>query len=86
MRNARGAGAIFRCASHLIRPSQNSALGYGHSISLNRVLRLSPSDYEEQTVETISPVWQKGLLGTHTINSNIAFEVVDGLRFVTAQK
>jgi len=81
IRRARGAGPLFRSHGALIRPAQNCSVRYGYAIALNRVLRISPTDYEEELIETIYPTWRKGLLGTHTLSSNDTFEAIDGLRW-----
>jgi hypothetical protein len=81
VRKARGAGALFYSGGQLIRPAQDCSVSYGYAIVLNRVNRISPTEYEEEPIETIYPDWSKGLLGTHTLNSNDAFEAIDGVRF-----
>jgi hypothetical protein len=79
-RRARGAGALFYHGRRLIRPSQDCSVRYGYAIVLNEIIRLTTSEYEERQFETIMPDWQPGLLGTHTLNSNECYEVIDGLR------
>jgi hypothetical protein len=81
VRRARGAGPLFRSGGELIRPAQDCSVRYGYAIALNRVLKISPSDYAEEVIEVINPKWRKGLLGTHTLSSNDSFEVTDGLRY-----
>ena len=41
---------------------------YGAGISMNRVLRLTPSEYAERQVERVLPSPESGLLGLHTVN------------------
>jgi hypothetical protein len=81
VRRARGAGALFRSHGTLIRPAQDCSVRYGYAIALNRVLKISPTDYAEELIEVIYPKWRPGLLGTHTLSSNGAFEAIDGLRY-----
>jgi len=81
VQRARGAGPLFRCHGTLIRPAQDCSVRYGYAIALNRVLKISPTDYEEELIEVIYPQWRRGLLGTHTLSSNEAFEAIDGLRY-----
>jgi hypothetical protein len=81
VRRARGAGALFRSHGTLIRPAQDCSVRYGYAIALNRVLKISPTDYAEELIEVIYPKWRPGLLGTHTLSSNEAFEAIDGLRY-----
>ena len=81
VRRARGAGPLFRSQGALIRPAQDCSVRYGYAIALNRVLKISPTDYAEELIEVIYPKWRPGLLGTHTLSSNEAFEAIDGLRY-----
>lgn len=81
VRRARGAGPLFHCQGALIRPAQDCSVRYGYAMALNRVLKISPTDYEEELIEVIYPTWREGLLGTHTLSSNDAFEAIDGLRY-----
>jgi hypothetical protein len=83
-RRARGAGALFYRGNRLIRPSQDCSVRYGHAIVLNEIVRLTTTEYAERPLETILPDWQPGLLGTHTLNSNECYEVIDGLRLEKA--
>ncbi|MGH9631447.1 MAG: glucosamine inositolphosphorylceramide transferase family protein [Bryobacteraceae bacterium] len=78
IRRARGAGSIFVENGKRIRPSQDGSLGYGYACHLNEILRLTPDEYEEHTVEAILPTWLPGLLGTHTYNRSRCVEAVDG--------
>jgi hypothetical protein len=64
-----------------MRPVQDCSKSYGYAITLNRVTRISVTDFAEEAVETILPNWRKGLLATHTLNSNDAYEVIDARRF-----
>jgi hypothetical protein len=81
VRKARGAGPFFPSHGTLIRPAQDCSVRYGYAVALNRVLNISPTDYEEELIEVIYPTWRKGLLGTHTLSSSDAFEAIDGLGY-----
>jgi len=81
IRRARGAGALFRSHGSLIRPAQDCSIRYGYAIALNRVLKISTTEYAEELIEVIYPKWRPGLLGTHTLSSNEGFEAIDGLRY-----
>ena len=81
VRNSRSAGHLFYQNGRLLRPTQDCSIRYGYGITLNEITRLTGTEFEERTVDFIPPVWRQGLLGTHTINSNLEFEVLDGLRF-----
>lgn len=77
---ARGAGPILRRNGRLIRPVQNCLVRYGYSMTLREIVRLSPTEFEERTVEEILPSWRPGLFGTHTFSPAGAALAVDGLR------
>jgi hypothetical protein len=79
-RRARPAGSLFYRDGRLFRPAQDCSVRYGYAIVLNEVLKLSKTEYQEREAETIQPSWRPGLLGTHTINANERYEVIDGLR------
>ena len=81
VRRARGAGALYFRGGKLIRPSQDSSINYGGAIVLNEIKRLSKTEYREEPIHRIHADWSPGLLGTHTINSDSKFEVIDGVRW-----
>jgi hypothetical protein len=74
---SRGAGHLFYDGGRLIRPSQDSSVRYGYAIVYNEILRMTPTEYEERPVKTIRPEGRPGVLGTHTINRDGTYEVVD---------
>jgi len=78
VRRSRGAGKLFRRNGRLIRPAQDCSVRYGYACQLNEIEALTPTDYRERPVQRIEPDWAPGLIGTHTINSNHGFEVIDG--------
>jgi hypothetical protein len=78
MRNCRGAGALFRRNGVLYRPSQDCCHGYGYSFTLNRVLKLTKTEYQEEPGVTVLPDWSPGLIGTHTYSILGAIEMIDG--------
>jgi hypothetical protein len=69
--HSRPAGTIFRNEEQLIRPSQNSGITYGGSIQLNQILKLTETEYEEKTIDSITPadLKRKHIKGIHTISS-----------------
>lgn len=79
VRRARSAGHLWWRHGKLLRPAQDCSVGYGHAIQLNEVLSLSPTDYQERHLETISPSWRRDLIATHTLNSAPGMQVIDGL-------
>ncbi len=80
-RNTRSAGHLFYHNGRLLRPTQDCSVRYGYGMTINEITRLSPTDFEEHKVDFIPPRWRRGLLGTHTLNSNTQFEVIDGIRY-----
>jgi hypothetical protein len=78
VRNSRGAGAVFRHAGRLYRPSQDCSRHYGYSFTLNEILVCNPEQYLEKPCVTLRPDWAPGLLGTHTYSRAAQVEVIDG--------
>ncbi len=83
VRAARGAGKLFGMGGKLIRPSQDCSVRYGYAMQMSEVEVLSPQEYRERALFRIEPDWMPGLIGTHTINSNDAVEVIDGQVYQT---
>lgn len=79
VRGSRPAGKLFRWGDELYRPAQDCSRRYGYAISLNRVVRLSTEEYEEEEVSKILPEWDRRIIGTHTLNSVGDLTVVDCL-------
>jgi hypothetical protein len=86
VRRARPAGSVVLHHGELLRPSQDCSLTYGGAVHVNRISRLNPLEYQEQTIRTIFPDWSPGLIGTHTINANGDFEFIDGKKLVSANE
>lgn len=82
VRRSRGAGRLFRRHGKLMRPAQDCSVRYGYACQLNDIEILTPEEYRERPRERIEPNWAPGLIGTHTINSNDEFEVIDGQYYV----
>lgn len=78
VRSARGAGRLFHMGEKLIRPAQDCSVRYGYATQLNEVEELTPEVFREKPLFRIEPDWHPGLIGTHTINSDVALEVIDG--------
>mgnify|MGYP000854517304 FL=1 len=76
VRTARPAGRIFRRGGQLIRPAQDSSRRYGGALHLQRIDKLSATEYAETTMETLDPL-EKGFLATHTINFLDDLTVID---------
>ena len=78
VRNARGAGRLFKREGKLIRPSQSGIIRYGYSFALNDIVMLTPSEYKERTILTVDPF--EDLIATHTYNREGSIEAIDGQR------
>ena len=78
-RCARPAGRLFWWNGSLYRPSQDCSGQYGSAIVINKVTRLTPTEFAERPVSRIEAKWAPGLLGTHTLNSAPGISVVDVL-------
>lgn len=78
VRDARGAGHIYRRDGRLIRPSQDCSVTYGYSFSLNEILTLSRTGYAERRLVTLDPSWSRGLAATHTYTRAGPIEATDG--------
>ncbi len=81
-KNVRSAGHLFYHGTRLLRTTQDCSVRYGYGITVNEILRLTPTEFEERQVDFIGPTWRSGLLGTHTLNANAAIEVIDGIRYL----
>lgn len=81
VRSSRPAGTPFVHEGQLYRPAQDCSLGYGSGIAINRVLRLTPVEFEEETVNVLRPdpagPYPSGL---HTLSACGDFTLVDGMR------
>ena len=81
IRGARMAGSFFQQGGALYRPSQDCLSGYGAAVALQRVVRLSPTQFEEITVRRLQADPRGGLPdGLHTVNAWGNRTLVDGKR------
>lgn len=64
---ARPAGSIFRRDGQLFRPAQDCRGGYGRSLLIQRIDRLTPEEYSAATVGRLVP--PRGARGLHTLNA-----------------
>lgn len=81
VRGARMAGGFFWHEGALYRPAQDCLATYGAAIQLQRVLRCTPTEYEEETVRVLRPD-PKGMFpdGLHTLSAWGERTLVDGKR------
>lgn len=79
VRSARPAGRLFWSNNVLYRPSQDSSMRYGYATTINKVTRLSATEYNETEVSKILPDWDTNILGVHTLNMLDEITVIDCL-------
>ena len=79
VRNSRPAGRLFYWNGDLYRPAQDSSRHYGYGMRINKVTRLTPSEFQEEEVSRVLPQWRRDLRGTHTLNMCEDLTVIDCL-------
>ncbi len=77
VQNARPAGTFFIDNDVLYRLAQNSALHYGHKVNINKITKLSVTEFEEEIIEVIEPLLFGNYKGIHHINSQQGQTIVD---------
>jgi hypothetical protein len=82
VRSARPGGTTFYHDGFLYRPAQDCSSTGGGRIVINRIRRLTPTQFEEEPVATVEPD-RKGSYpeGLHTLSQVGNFTLVDGKRF-----
>jgi hypothetical protein len=85
--SSRPAGTPFVCEGDLYRPSQDCFRTYGARIVLNRVTRLTPSEFKEEPSQIVEPD-PNGPYGNgvHTISSVGNITLIDGFRASLVRK
>jgi len=82
VRSARPAGTPFIYEGNLYRPAQDCSKTYGGRVAINKVITLTPDEFDEFPVNYVSPIpgtlYSKGL---HTISSVGNYTLIDGKRF-----
>jgi hypothetical protein len=82
IRSSRPAGTPFKFGGNLYRPAQDCSKTYGGRISLNKINRLTPCEFMEETVKYIEPNKDSAYPdGVHTISSAGEITILDGKRF-----
>lgn len=83
LKGTRPAGNIIEVDKVLYRPAQNCSEYYGKSIIINKILKLSDSEFiEEPYMEITADKSSEYSEGLHTINSLNDIIVVDGIKMV----
>jgi hypothetical protein len=81
VRSARPAGAPFEHQGQLFRPSQDCSETYGGAVRINRIVRLTPDDYEEEAVAVLRPDANGPYpAGMHTLSAAGDWTLIDGKR------
>ncbi|HEY8293688.1 MAG TPA: hypothetical protein VIG44_14460 [Thermomicrobiales bacterium] len=79
VRSSRPAGRPFVHRGQLYRPAQDCSRTYGGAVAINRVLRLSPTAFDEETVAVVEPYADSPYrYGLHTLSAFDQFTVIDG--------
>ncbi len=74
--SSRSAGTPFIYEEELYRPSQDCSKEYGARIIINKVKRISPTEFSEEEIYIINPPGKK-YCGIHTISKMNNFTLVD---------
>ena len=77
VRQARPAGKIFSINSKIYRPSQNSSNYYGYGISINQIEKINEKEYEEKSITSILPNWDRSITGVHTFQYDEGLSIID---------
>ena len=81
VRSARPAGTPFIHKGVLYRPAQDCSNAYGGRIAINRVNRLTATEFDEETVKFIEPFIDGPFPdGIHTLSAVGDITLVDGKR------
>jgi hypothetical protein len=75
---SRPAGPVFAAGDQLIRPAQDCSVTYGGGIVLQRIRRLDPGGYAEETIRRLAPVPGRYGAGLHTLCPAGAVTLIDG--------
>jgi len=80
VRSARPAGRLFRRGESWYRPAQDGSRSYGSAITIQKVVKLDDTCFEERAVTRLEPLWRSDLIGVHTINVSAGLTVLDARR------
>ena len=79
VRNSRPAGRPFYWKGNLYRPAQDSSVRYGYGMRINKIIKLTPTEFREEEISQVLPNWRKDLRGTHTLNICDDLTIIDCL-------
>ncbi|MGN6569256.1 MAG: glucosamine inositolphosphorylceramide transferase family protein [Flavipsychrobacter sp.] len=75
--NARPAGRVFIHNGNLYRPAQICTPFYGWGVAINHISKLTEQEYQETTVSSIKPHWEKNVRQVHTLSYCNKLTVID---------
>lgn len=80
---ARPGGSMFIKENKLYRPAQDSSYSYGDQIKIKQVVKITPTEFEERTINSITPkILNQYRTGLHTLSGNENLSVIDAKRIV----
>ncbi len=81
VRSSRPAGTPFVHEGQLYRPAQDGSGTYGGAVVVNRVMRLSPTEFDEEVATVVTPD-RRGPYpdGLHTLSAAGDLTIIDGQR------
>ena len=83
IRSSRPAGNILKYNDFLLRPSQDCSKTYGGRIVINKILKLTPEEFEEEPFKFLEINYERDFnKGIHTLNSIDKITIIDGKRYV----
>lgn len=83
IRSSRPAGTPFISNGNLYRPSQDCSDTYGKRIVLNRVIKLTPTEFDEEEVSVVGPYFESDYPdGVHTLSSVGNITLIDCKRII----
>ena len=77
VKSSRSAGRIFSYDGNIYRPSQNSLGIYGFGMKINHIVTLTETEYKEECVSDIEPLWDKRIIAIHNLDFVKNLKVVD---------
>ena len=81
VRSSRPAGTPFVHAAQLYRPAQDCSRTYGGAVTINRVLRLTPTEFAEEPVSIVEPYADSPYPhGLHTLTAVGQRTIIDSKR------
>jgi len=81
IRNARPAGRVFMYDNKIYRPSQDCSVRYGRALNINQIITLSETSYKEVLISRNEAIWEAKLKGTHTLNFDENFSIIDVYKY-----